>query len=106
MGNRCFFFLMTEGAVFKTRIHRGNRLQIPKYFRWGYQLKTTEILKATIPVVNGYASHKLSNKTKQRRKNTTPRLIIQLLTPKPTDDQDYIIQVMLNLFANIKKTDN
>jgi hypothetical protein len=81
-------------------MQKGNRLQIPKYVRWGYQLETTEILKATIQVVNGYGfSQTLLTRTGKDGRVAIPKLIIQLLTPKPTGDQDYIIQVMLEPFS-------
>jgi hypothetical protein len=43
---------LTEQVVFKARLQRGNRVQIPKYVRWGYELESTQILKATIQVMN------------------------------------------------------
>ena len=41
---------LTQKVNFKTKLQRGNRVQIPKLVRWRYKLEPDQILKVTVSV--------------------------------------------------------
>jgi len=45
---------LTERLSFKTRLQKGNRVQIPKYVRWHYKLETTQIIEATVSILGAW----------------------------------------------------
>ncbi len=45
---------LTERVSFKTRLQRGNRVQVPKYVRWHYKLEPTQILQVTVKILGAW----------------------------------------------------
>ena len=45
---------LTERVSFKTRLQRGNRVQVPKYVRWHYKLEPTQILEVTVKILGAW----------------------------------------------------
>jgi hypothetical protein len=39
---------LTEKVTFKAKLQKGNRIQVPKLYRWRYKLETHQILKGTL----------------------------------------------------------
>ena len=39
---------LTELVNFKTRLQRGNRIQLPKLVRWKYKLEQDQVLKVAL----------------------------------------------------------
>jgi hypothetical protein len=87
-------------------MQKGNRLQIPKYVRWGYKLETTQILKATIQVVNGYGlSQTFLNKTRQRQKNNNTQTNKTTTNPKTNwQPRLFLYKKYIRLFSDGKTT--
>ncbi len=42
---------LTERVNFKTRLQRGNRIQLPKIIRWKYKLEGEQVLKVSLTAV-------------------------------------------------------
>ena len=92
LGGGFFFLPLTKQIVFKTRLQRGNRVQIPKYVRWSYKLETTQILKATIQVVNLW----VASESFLTRPSKDGRISIPLLIIKPNKNlQGHIMRITL-----------
>ena len=87
---------LTEKVTFNKRLQRGNRVQIPKYVRWGYQLETTQILKATIQVVKLWSvtSQTFLTRPSKDGRITIPNLTMQLMSPNQ-NLEGQIMQVTL-----------
>jgi hypothetical protein len=99
---RSFFYLpLTENVTFNTRLQRGNRVQIPKYVRWAYQLETTQILKATIKVIKLWAIKPQTFLTRPSKDGriSVPYIIIQLIGQNQ-NIEGQIMQVTLQPILN------
>jgi bifunctional DNA-binding transcriptional regulator/antitoxin component of YhaV-PrlF toxin-antitoxin module len=88
---------LTERVLFKTRLQRGNRVQVPKYVRWHYKLEPTQILQVTVSILGVWSSPQsfLSRISKDGR-IVIPKLAIAILkNDKPNLDY-YVAEVRLD----------
>ena len=70
---------LTERVSFKTRLQRGNRVQVPKYVRWHYKLETTQILEVTVSVLGAWrVAQSFLSRIRQRWKNSNLKLCFLL----------------------------
>ena len=88
---------LTEKVEFKTRLQRGNRVQIPKLVRWRYKLESNQILRVT---VNLYAVWTFSRQSFLARMGgdgrvVVPKLTLAMLKPDVPSLEGYIIDVIL-----------
>jgi bifunctional DNA-binding transcriptional regulator/antitoxin component of YhaV-PrlF toxin-antitoxin module len=67
---------LTELVSFKTRLQRGNRIQLPKLVRWKYKLEIDQILKVYVTVENSYINYE----TFYARMDKSGRITINRLT--------------------------
>ena len=90
---------LTERVSFKTRLQKGNRVQVPKYVRLHYKLETTQILEVTVSVLGAWHPPQifLSRISKDAR-IVIPKLTISLLKNDKADLEGYIIEVRLDPF--------
>lgn len=87
---------LTEGVCFKTRLQRGNRVQVPKYVRWHYKLEPTQILEVTVSVLGVWRPPQifLSRISKDGR-IVIPKLIIALFKDGKPNLNDHVADVRL-----------
>ena len=88
---------LTERVSFKTRLQIGNRVQVPKYFRWHYKLETNQILEVSIKFHNNFhfAEIFLSRISKDGR-IVIPKLAITILKNHKPNLDKHVAQVMLD----------
>ena len=48
---------LTERVDFKTRLQRGNRVQLPKVVRWRYKLESDQVLKVTMSIAGAWSGY-------------------------------------------------
>ena len=87
---------LTERVVFKARIQRGNRVQIPKYVRWHYKLESTQILEVTIQVLYTWRPTQifLSRMTKDGR-IVNPKLILAIFANGKPNLDNHVADITL-----------
>jgi bifunctional DNA-binding transcriptional regulator/antitoxin component of YhaV-PrlF toxin-antitoxin module len=86
---------LTQPVEFKTRIQKGNRIQLPKLVRWQFKLETSQTLKATVTAANVFGGWEtFYAKMDKSGRITIPKLILkQLGSLRP--DESLIGAVML-----------
>jgi hypothetical protein len=85
-----------EKVTFKTRLQRGNRLQIPKYVRWHYKLEPDQTLKATIHFQNVFVFPQVFfTRTGKDGRVVVPKLILSLFSRHAPCLEGYIVEVTL-----------
>ncbi len=87
---------LTERVSFKTRLQRGNRVQVPKYVRWHYKLEPTQILEVTVSILGAWRPPQifLSRISKDGR-IVIPKLTITLFKDGKPNLDGYIADVRL-----------
>jgi bifunctional DNA-binding transcriptional regulator/antitoxin component of YhaV-PrlF toxin-antitoxin module len=87
---------LTERVSFKTRLQRGNRVQVPKYVRWYYKLETTQILEVTVGILGVWHPPQsfLSRISKDGR-IVIPKLTIALFKDGKPNLDGYVADVRL-----------
>ncbi|HEX7482216.1 MAG TPA: hypothetical protein VF350_01950 [Candidatus Bathyarchaeia archaeon] len=88
---------LTERVCFKTKLQRGNRLQIPKYVRWHYKLEPTQIIEVTVKIVGVWRSPEsfLSRISKDGR-IVIPKLLIALFEDGKPNLDNHVAEVWLD----------
>jgi bifunctional DNA-binding transcriptional regulator/antitoxin component of YhaV-PrlF toxin-antitoxin module len=87
---------LTERVCFKTRLQRGNQVQVPKYVRWHYKLESTQILEVTVSTLGVWRPPQifLSRISKDGR-IVIPKLTITLFKDGRSSLGNYIAEVTL-----------
>jgi bifunctional DNA-binding transcriptional regulator/antitoxin component of YhaV-PrlF toxin-antitoxin module len=87
---------LTERVAFKARLQKGNRVQVPKYVRWHYKLKTTQILEVTVSVLGVWRPPQsfLSRISKDGR-IVIPKLTIALFKDGKPNLDNHVVEVRL-----------
>jgi hypothetical protein len=71
---------LTELVSFKTRLQRGNRIQLPKLVRWKYKLEIDQILKVGVAAENLFFNYEtFYAKMDKSGRITINRLTLNLL---------------------------
>jgi hypothetical protein len=88
---------LTERVSFKTRMQRGNRVQVPKYVRWHYKLEPSQILQVTVTILGVWSSPQsfLSRITKDGR-IVIPKLAITILKNDKPNLDNHVAEVRLD----------
>ena len=88
---------LTERVSFKTRLQRGNRVQVPKYVRWHYKLEPAQILDVTVSVLGVWCSPQsfLSRISKDGR-IVIPKLAITILKDGKPNLDNHVAEVRLD----------
>ena len=90
----CVLVPLTERVNFKTRLQRGNRLQVSKYVRWRYKLEPDQYLKATVSVLGVWScSETFLTRTTKDERIVIPKLIMSLLQDRKPNLEGYIVDV-------------
>jgi bifunctional DNA-binding transcriptional regulator/antitoxin component of YhaV-PrlF toxin-antitoxin module len=87
---------LTDRVCFKTRLQRGNRVQVPKYVRWHYKLETTQTLEVTIRFFNIWHPPEifLSRISKDGR-IVIPKLAISIFKDNKPNLDNHVAEVIL-----------
>ena len=87
---------LTEKVNFKTRLQRGNRIQVPKFVRWRYKLETDQILKVSIMRINmKYYECFFATMSKDGR-IVVPKLVLEEICPEdPSRLEGYPLNVTI-----------
>ena len=86
---------LTDRVVFKTRLQRGNRVQLPKLVRWRYKLESDQVLKVTVWTVGAWGGFEpFYARMDKSGRLTIPRLTLQLLQTRMHDDPSLTGAVM------------
>ena len=96
---RCVFVPLTEKVVFKTRLQRGDRLQVNKYVRWRYKLESNQFLsvRVNVPSIWDSSGDFLCRMTKDGR-IVIPKLTMACLKKEKPNLDDYLVEVTLQPF--------
>ena len=90
---------LTERVDFRTRLQRGNRLQVSKYVRWRYKLEPDQYLKATVSVLGVWScSETFLTRITNDGRIVIPKLHMDLLEQRKLDLAGYVIDVTLEPF--------
>jgi hypothetical protein len=94
---------LTGSVSFKAVLQRGNRVQIPRLFRWQYRMKADQVLKVHVRIEGSFGDEKSLVRMAKDGRLTIPKLTLKLLqegeeeslegyvleiTVEPADEQD------------------
>jgi bifunctional DNA-binding transcriptional regulator/antitoxin component of YhaV-PrlF toxin-antitoxin module len=86
---------LTEPVSFKTRLQRGNRVQLPKLVRWRYKLESDQVLKVTVSAVGAWGGFEtFYARMDKSGRLTIPQLTLQLLRARIHGDTSLTGAVM------------
>jgi hypothetical protein len=86
---------LTERFSFKTRLQRGNRVQIPKYVRW-HKLEPTQILEVTVSILVAWRPLEIFlSRTSKDGRIVIPKLTITLFKDGKPNLDGYVADVRL-----------
>jgi bifunctional DNA-binding transcriptional regulator/antitoxin component of YhaV-PrlF toxin-antitoxin module len=85
---------LTEAVSFKTRLQRGNRVQVPKLIRGQFKLEASQVLRVMVCLVDVRMSWEtFYGKMDKSGRITIPKLALSLLQSR-VDPQSLIGAVM------------
>ena len=88
---------LSQRVIFKTRLQKQNRLQVPKLVRWEYKLETSETLNVTVVVLGLWdARESFLAKLQKNGRIRIPDLTLALLKRDKPSLEGYVIEVTLN----------
>lgn len=87
---------LTEAITFKTRLQKGNRVQVPKLIRWRFKMETEQVLKVGVTAVNLWTGWQFFY-TKMGRDGriVVPKLALDLLRGENPNLAGYVMEVSL-----------
>ena len=87
---------LTARVNFKTRLQRGNRIQLPKLMRWQYKLEQDQVLKVSLKATGYFGSSRESFYSRMDKSGrvTVPLLILALLRNSIRENPDLTGAVM------------
>lgn len=87
---------LTEAVEFKTRLQKGNRVQVPRLVRWRFKLEPSEVLRITVTVGLRWsnASESFYGRMGKDGRITVPLLVLDLLEKKADTGEGLTGQVL------------
>ncbi len=74
---------LTERVYFKTRLQRGNRIQLPKLVRWKYKLEGEQVLKVSLTAVGFFTGwEEFYARMDKSGRITVPKLTLAIMLSK------------------------
>jgi hypothetical protein len=70
---------LTESVNFKAVLQRGNRVQIPRLFRWQYRMEANQVLKVKVRIAGSFVDERFFVRMTRDGRLTIPRLTQKLL---------------------------
>ncbi len=88
---------LTENVVFKTKLQKGNRVQVPKLIRWQFKMETDQVLKVGVGLVNAWVGRQyFYAKMGKDGRILIPKLTLALLQDDKSSIGGYVLEVTLN----------
>jgi hypothetical protein len=84
-------------------LQRGNRVQVPRLFRWQYRMEANQVLKVNVRIAGSFGNERFLARMTKDGRLTIPKLTLKLLqegeekslegsvlevTVEPPDEQD------------------
>ena len=85
---------LTEPVNFKSKLQKGNRIQVPKLIRWLFKLEPTQTLKVEVRPEGSFEAEEFYVCMKKDGRITIPKLILQLLEE---DEEESLVDYVLNV---------
>ena len=80
---------LTERVYFKTRLQRGNRIQLPKLIRWKYKLEQEQVLKVSLTALGYFCGwESFYARMDKSGRITVPRLTLAIMLSGDRDKPD------------------
>jgi len=80
---------LTERVCFKTRLQRGNRIQLPKLIRWKYKLEQEQVLKVSLTALGYFCGwESFYARMDKSGRITVPRLTLAIMLSGDRDKPD------------------
>ena len=70
---------LNESVSFKAVLQKGNRVQIPRLFRWQYRMEADQVLRVNVRVADSFAEEKFLARMARDGRLTIPKLTLKLL---------------------------
>jgi len=64
---------------FKAVLQRGNRVQIPRLFRWQYRMEACQVLRVDVRIARSFGGERFLARMTKDGRLTIPRLTLKLL---------------------------
>ena len=87
---------LTQKEKFKTKLQRGNRVQVPRVVRWRFKLESDQVLKVTVSCPDAWpmGEHFFARMSKDGR-IVVPKLVLAVLAHFKPSLEGYVFQVIL-----------
>lgn len=83
---------LTESILFKTRLQKGNRVQVPKLIRWQFKMETDQVLKVGVAVNNPWTGWQFFYaKMGKDGRILIPKLTVSLLQGEKSSLNGYVL---------------
>jgi hypothetical protein len=87
---------LTEKVTFKTKLQKGNRVQVPKLIRWQFKLEPSQVLKINVKILNTWTSGQFFYaKMSKDGRVLIPKLTLTMLRDEKPSLGGYVIDVSL-----------
>jgi hypothetical protein len=87
---------LTEKVSFRTRLQRGNRVQVPKLVRWRFKMEPDQVLKIGVDAVNVFSGGQIFyGRMGKDGRILIPKLALALLTGKESSLAGYVMDVSI-----------
>ena len=87
---------LTELVCFKTRLQKGNRVQVPKYVRWHYKLEPSQILEVTIHILGVWRlPQSFISRISKDGRILIPKVMIELFKDGKPNLDNHVAEVWL-----------
>jgi hypothetical protein len=70
---------LTESVSFKAALQRGNRVQIPRLFRWQHKMESDQVLKVNVKIEGSFGDEWFLARMTKDGRLTIPKLTLMLL---------------------------
>jgi hypothetical protein len=87
---------LTEKVSFRTRLQRGNRVQVPKLVRWRFKMEPDQVLKIGVNAVNVFSGWQFFyGRMGKDGRILIPKLALALLRGKDDGLAGYVMDVSI-----------
>jgi hypothetical protein len=70
---------LTESVIFKAALQKGNRVQIPRLFRWQYKMEEDQVLRVNVTIEGSFVDEKFLVRMTKDGRLSIPKLTLKLL---------------------------
>ena len=85
---------LNESVSFKAVLQSGNRVQIPRLFRWQYRMEANQVLRVNVRVEGSSVDERFLARMTRDGRLTIPKLALKLLQEGEEESlEGYILEV-------------